>query len=83
MTALEQVNGQSPEAAKYIQSEAQARQELLKVKQRLEKFEAIFGPHSTLPPETQALAQALREKEEAIRVLHLEQEQEQAVSVSS
>jgi E3 ubiquitin-protein ligase BRE1 len=54
-----------------MKSEADALQELSKASRELEKYKAVYGDHSTLPPDASKLADQLQKKEDEIRRLRL------------
>ncbi|GAA5978816.1 hypothetical protein JCM5350_004831 [Sporobolomyces pararoseus] len=58
--------GGVPDAERLVRSETEARTELTKALEKLEKLERIFGSNSD--PEVRELAEKLREREEALKV---------------
>jgi E3 ubiquitin-protein ligase BRE1 len=75
------LNHDHPDVAQHIRSESEAREALAVALGRLERFDSMFGPGSGLPPDQEAMAKQLREKDELLRVANLQQKQEQVVRV--
>ena len=63
---MSSLNEEHPEVVKHINSEAEVRRELVSVKAQLEKYQAVYGDPSTLPPDIQKLEAQLREKSDEV-----------------
>ncbi|KAF8518778.1 hypothetical protein JB92DRAFT_2901673 [Gautieria morchelliformis] len=79
-SSLSTLDHDHPDVAQHIRSESEAREALAVALGRLERFDSMFGPGSGLPPDQEAMAKQLREKDELLRVTHLQQKQEQVTS---
>ncbi|KII92834.1 hypothetical protein PLICRDRAFT_51174 [Plicaturopsis crispa FD-325 SS-3] len=60
-----------PDIVKHMKLEADARQQLAAVTKELATYKSVYGDVSTLPPDSQALAEQLRQKEEELTRLRL------------
>ncbi|KAG5733688.1 E3 ubiquitin-protein ligase BRE1 [Termitomyces sp. T112] len=64
-----------PDIAEHLKAEADALQRLADVQAQLEKYKRVYGDASGLPPDTSALAEQLRRKEEEVHKLRLQDTQ--------
>jgi len=69
------------DAVKYINAEAEARQQLEDVSKQLEKYQSVYGDVSALSPNVQRLSDQLRQKEDEIQKLRLLDTQRDQVSI--
>ncbi|KAL1939862.1 hypothetical protein VTO73DRAFT_9562 [Trametes versicolor] len=67
--------------AKVSQNEADLRRQVEQVQKQLEKYQAVYGDSSSLPPETAQLSEELQRKQDEIEKLRIQDKQrEQAES---
>lgn len=82
-TTLAQINQASPDMAKLIRSEADARELYEKTRDRLEKYERTYGSSSSasssLPADTRDLSALLRERDESLQKMRLKQQASESV----
>ncbi|GAA5876334.1 hypothetical protein JCM16303_007103 [Sporobolomyces ruberrimus] len=71
-------SGGGPDAERLVKSETEARTELTKALEKLEKLEKIFGADSD--PELRNLAEKLKEREEALKVAEAQMKSHEAAS---
>ncbi|KAG6867824.1 hypothetical protein C0993_010583 [Termitomyces sp. T159_Od127] len=64
-----------PDVAEHLQTEADALQRLAEVQAQLDKYKRVYGDTSGLPPDTSALLEQLRHKEEEVQKLRLQDSQ--------
>lgn len=74
-------SGGGPDAERLVKSETEARTELTKALEKLEKLEKIFGADSD--PELRNLAEKLKEREEALKVAEAQMKSHEAVRPNS
>ena len=72
-----------PDAVKHAKAEAEVRQQLAHAASQLQKYEAIYGNSSTLPPDLQKLEAQLRLKSDEIEELKLKDFQRNEASDAS
>lgn len=61
----------NPNVVEHMKAEADALEKLSEVRSQLEKYQAVYGDPSTLPPDISVLARQLQQKEEEIKRLRL------------
>ena len=62
------------------QNEAELQRQLSEVQKELNKYRAVYGDASSMPPETAQLSQQLQSKQEELDRLHLQDRERQQVS---
>ncbi|KAI0703349.1 BRE1-domain-containing protein [Cerioporus squamosus] len=78
VAALEKTLADRGDTAK---SEAEVRRQLAHVQKQLDKYQAVYGDASSMPPETAQLSEQLQRKQDELDKLHLQDKQrEQAES---
>ena len=60
-------------------SEAEARRQLAQVQKQLEKYQAVYGDASSMPPDTAELSKQLQTKQEELDRLHLQEKEREQV----
>ncbi|EIN11960.1 BRE1-domain-containing protein [Punctularia strigosozonata HHB-11173 SS5] len=70
--SLASIQRENPDIAQHVKNEAEARRHLSEVSKELDTFRAAFGPVSQQPPEVQAMAQRLTQKEDELRAARLQ-----------
>ena len=60
-------------------SEAEARQQLAHVQKQLEKYQAVYGDASSMPPDTAQLSKQLQSKQDELDKLHLQDKEREQV----
>ncbi|KAH9485124.1 E3 ubiquitin-protein ligase BRE1 [Psilocybe cubensis] len=68
---IEQYKIDQPDVVQHMKSEANALQQLSKLKAELDKYQRTYGTLSTLPPDVSELAKELRAKETELEKLRL------------
>ncbi|KAI9060257.1 BRE1-domain-containing protein [Trametes sanguinea] len=79
--ALTSLDGERADLAKVSQSEAELRHRVEQLQKELDKYQAVYGNGSSLPPETAQLSEQLQRQQAEIEKLHVQEKQrEQAES---
>ncbi|GLB37588.1 putative BRE1 E3 ubiquitin ligase [Lyophyllum shimeji] len=68
---LSKYQGDHPDVAEHMKAEANALEKLAEAQSQLEKYKAVYGDPSSLPPDVSTLAEQLRHKEEEIQKLRV------------
>jgi E3 ubiquitin-protein ligase BRE1 len=66
---------QQPDTSEYIRAEAEAQRQLAAANKLLTQFRSTYGESSRLPPDARQLAEHLRQKEEEVKALRLQDAQ--------
>ncbi|KAG6920311.1 hypothetical protein DXG01_005080 [Tephrocybe rancida] len=61
-----------PDVAEHFKAEADALQKVADIQLQLDKYKAVYGDTSALPPDTSTLVEQLRHKEEEVQRLRLQ-----------
>jgi E3 ubiquitin-protein ligase BRE1 len=69
--SLSHFQSDQPNIVKHVKAEAEVRQQLSEVEAQLEKYKAVYGDPSTLPPDVSKLAERLQQKEDENQRLRL------------
>lgn len=67
------------DVAKVSQNEADLRRQVEQVQKQLEKYQAVYGDSSSLPPETAQLSEELQRKQDEIEKLRIQDKQREQV----
>jgi E3 ubiquitin-protein ligase BRE1 len=83
-TALEQTfavyDDAHPDVMRHMRGEADFLEKLTRASELLQKYQSTYGDPSNLPPDTQRLAEQLRQKEDELQKLRLSDIQRGQVS---
>ncbi|KAG6898158.1 hypothetical protein C0992_004145 [Termitomyces sp. T32_za158] len=71
-----------PDVAEHLKTEADALQRLAEMQAQLDKYKRVYGDASGLPPDTSALLEQLRNKEEEVQKLRLQDSQHTQAEMS-
>lgn len=81
-STLSTLDLKNPEISRHLRSESETREALANALSRLKRYESLYGPPSTFPPDQQTLLKRLTEKDESLRRVELQLTQEKAVYLS-
>ena len=60
-------------------SEAEVRRQLAQIQKQLEKYQAVYGDVSSMPPDTAQLSEQLQRKNDELEKLRLQDKQREQV----
>ncbi|GAA5932035.1 E3 ubiquitin-protein ligase BRE1 [Sporobolomyces koalae] len=73
-------SGNLPDGQRLVASETQARIELTKALEKLDKFEKVFGPDAASDPQIKELAQKLQERDQELKAAEAQVKSHEAAS---
>lgn len=71
------------DVAKVSQNEADLRRQVEQVQKQLEKYQAVYGDTSSLPPETAQLSEELQRKQDEVEKLRIQDKQREQVCTNT